>query len=576
MKEIPQTKKEREEQIPKNHSYSAFSILKDFLKKHWKLVVIYILVTLMAYPLESIVVPQMYSFFFETIKTDQRNITFIKYFLILTAILTLTYTSASLQHYYESILLPEIHAHYVNFIFNNIILKYKNEYTDLDMGSIIGKITAIPTIMREITSDVSAWILPRILSIIVINIYFFFIHWKLGVLSVLLIGIFILINMNRFDRCVDAATARQHQMDKKNSEVSDKLNNLYSIYSAGDIKDEIEKYETNTLKVKHKYIKSLHCVNQNKIVNLIFLIILFISINAYITFLYKRKEISYHTLVALFITVIYYIPCFYNISESVPDITHYLGVLNNYNSFLSELESTQKAHAVDKRPDIQINRGNISIRNLSFDYNGTRPLFDGLNLEIKAGDHVAFVGQSGNGKSTLVKLIMGYYHVDDGMIFIDGQDINQYSLDSLRREICYVNQNSKLFNISIYENIAYGNGMTPHEIDMLIQKIGVGRIFTGLSNGLESSAGINGDKLSGGQKQMIHILRAIGKKNKIIVMDEPTAAIDVSNRDLVIRAIVEMSKGKTLLLITHDDTLLKACNRVVRISNGKIVSDKAY
>jgi ATP-binding cassette subfamily B protein len=110
----------------------------------------------------------------------------------------------------------------------------------------------------------------------------------------------------------------------------------------------------------------------------------------------------------------------------------------------------------------------------------------------------------------------------------------------------------------------------------MIQKIGVGRIFTGLRDGLNSNAGINGDQLSGGQKQMVHILRAMAKKNKIIVMDEPTAAIDVNNREIVIKAIKEMSKGKTLLLITHDQALLKACNRVVRISNGKIVSDKNY
>lgn len=530
----------------------------------------------MAYPLESVVLPQFYSYFFETIKSDQRTETFIKYFILLTTILVVTYSSASLQHYYEAQILPEINAHYVNYIYKNIIHKYQNEYTDLDMGAIIGKITAIPTIMREITSDVAAWILPRVLAIIVINIYFFSIHWKLGLLSSILIAIFILINMSTFDKCVHIATKRQSQQDLKNSEISDKLNNLYSIYSSGDVKHEIESYEANTEILKDKHRKSLQCINRNKIINIIFLILLFVILNGYITFLYKNKELSYHTLVALFITIIYYVPCFYNISESVPDVTHYLGVLNNYNSFLHDLQKTEHANNVDKRPDINITKGKIDIKNLQFDYNGSRPLFNNLNLHIEEKDHVAFVGQSGNGKSTLVKIIMGYYHVDDNTIFIDNQDINKYNLDSLRKQICYVNQNSKLFNMSIYDNISYGNELTKRDIDNLIQKIGVGRIFTGLTDGLNSNAGVNGDKLSGGQKQMIHILRAIGKKNKIIVMDEPTAAIDVANRDLVIKAIIEMSKHKTLLLITHDDTLLKTCNRVIRIANGVIVSDKEY
>ncbi len=549
---------------------SALSILSSFLSQHWKLIIVYIFTTIFAYPIESIALPQFYSYFFEAIKRDQRTSTFIKYFIILTAILTITYSSASLQHYYEAILLPEINAFYIDYIYKNLIRKYQNEYTDLDMGSIIGKMTSIPTIMREITSDVAAWILPRVLAILVINIYFFSIHWKLGLLSMLLIGIFILVNVNIFDKCINIATSRQSQQDEKNSEISDKLNNLYSIYSAGDVDHEIESYESNTLKLKAKHRSALKCINRNKIINIIFMILLFVILNGYITFLFKNREISYHSLVALFITVIYYIPCFYNISESIPDITHYLGVLRNYDTFLSDLEKTELETKKDKRPNIMITRGQISIKNLTFDYNGTRPLFKNLNLNIGAGDHVAFVGQSGNGKSTLIKLLMGYYHVDDGMIFIDGQDINSCNLASLRHEICYVNQNSKLFNISIYENISYGNGLSKTEIDRMIEKMGVGRIFIGLRDGLNSMAGVNGDRLSGGQKQMIHILRSMGKKSKIVVMDEPTAAIDVSNREYVIRGIREMSKGKTLLLITHDDKLLDLCNRVIRIKNGVI------
>ncbi len=562
--------------VNKNNNLSAFSILYSFLKKHWKMITIYIIVTLLSYPTEAILLPSFYSSFFDTIKQDKRTQTFIKYFLILTTILIITYSSASLQHHYESILLPEINAHYINFIYSNLIKKYKNEYSDLDMGSIIGKMTTIPTIIREISSDIAAWILPRVLAIFVINIYFFCVHWKLGLVSLILIVIFILINYNNFDKCVYYSTERQREIDRKNSEINDKLNNLYSIYSSGDIQHEIESYESNTSILKNKHKNSLKCVNHNKIINIIFLISLFIIINAYVTFLYKSKEISFNMLVALFITVIYYIPCFYNISESVPDITHYLGVLHNYNSFLNDLENVEKNENSDNRPDIIINKGHISIKNLYFDYNGKRPLFNNINLDIKPNDHVAFVGESGNGKSTLIKLIMGYYHVDDNMIFIDNQDINKINIESLRKEISFVNQNSKLFNISIYDNISYGNDMSHDDIDNMIQKMGVGRIFTGLRDGLNSIAGINGDQLSGGQKQMVHILRAMSKKNKIIIMDEPTAAIDVNNREFVIKAIKEMSKNKTLLLITHDDALLKSCNRVVRISNGKIVSDKKY
>ena len=555
---------------------SALSIFKSFLSTHSTTIILYILVSMLSMPLEGVILPQYYSKFFEKIRTDTSTKTFISYFLVLTCILTITYTATSLQHHLEAKLLPMINGYYIDFIYQNVILKYRNSFTDIDMGSLLSKISTIPTIMREVSSDLTSWIFPRVLSIIVINIYFFAIHWKLGILSLILVVVFCLINYHRINKCVIHSTERQREMDIKHSITNDKISNLFSIYSSGDLKSEFEQYVASTSSVVKKHTNSLKCVNQNKIINTIFMIALFIILNGYITFLFKNKQLSYHTLVALFITLLYYIPCFFTLSESIPDMTTYFGILSHYNTFLRELEEVEHANATDKRPDIRIGRGAISIRRLHFDYGGSRQLFHDMSLEIPAGDHIALVGNSGNGKSTLIKLIMGYYPTEDGMIMIDGQDINKHNIDSLRKQICYVNQNSKLFNMSIYDNISYSNDLTKDDIDRLIAKMGLQGIFAGLTDGLNTSAGVNGDKLSGGQKQIVHLLRAIGKKNKIIIMDEPTAAIDVQNREIVLKAISDLSKGKTLILITHDDALLKSVNRVVRIANGKIVSDKSY
>ncbi len=555
---------------------SALSIFKSFLSKNYLTIILYIILSITSYPLESTILPRIYSSFFSTIEKDVRTKTFIGYFLLLTTLLLVTYVSASLLHHLEAKLLPEINGFYVDFIYKNLILKYRNSFADLDMGAIISKISFIPSIMREISSDLAAWILPRVLAIVVIAIYFFFINYRLGLVNLIMIIIFILINTSLLNKCVVHTTERQNQMELKHSETNDKLSNLFSIYSSGDLKSEFESYTANTNIVVKKHINSLKCVNQNKIMNTLFMIALFVILNAYTTYLFKIGMISHHILVAIFITIIYLVPCFFTITESITDMSHYMGILSHYNSFLRELEEVEHANATDKRPEIRIGRGAISIRRLHFDYGGSRQLFHDLSLDIPAGDHIALVGNSGNGKSTLIKLIMGYYEVDDGMIMIDGQDINKHNLDSLRKQICYVNQNSKLFNMSIYDNISYSNDLTKEDIDRLISKMGLQGIFAGLTDGLNTSAGVNGDKLSGGQKQIVHLLRAIGKKNKIIIMDEPTAAIDVQNREIVLKAIRDLSKGKTLILITHDDALLKSVNRVVRIANGKIVSDKSY
>ena len=169
---------------------------------------------------------------------------------------------------------------------------------------------------------------------------------------------------------------------------------------------------------------------------------------------------------------------------------------------------------------------------------------------------------------------MGYYKVPDNSIFIDNVDINNYNLSDLRGQISFVNQNNKLFNISILENIQYGNDLTKDEILEICVRLNIDNIFKNLENGLDSNVGVDGDNLSGGQRQMIHFLRCIGRKNKIIILDEPTAAIDKENTINVVKAIEELGKNNTVILITHDDSILHIVDRIVTLDEGKIINDE--
>jgi ABC-type bacteriocin/lantibiotic exporter with double-glycine peptidase domain len=168
---------------------------------------------------------------------------------------------------------------------------------------------------------------------------------------------------------------------------------------------------------------------------------------------------------------------------------------------------------------------------------------------------------------------MGYYKVEDNMIYIDDIDINEYELNNLRTQISYVNQNTKLFNSTIIENIKYGTTMSDKDVIQVINDIGIHDLYSNLEHGYNSKVGIGGDKLSGGQRQMIYILRCFGKNNKIIILDEPTSSIDVHTKSLIMKAITKLSKKSTLIIITHDKELLKLVERVVVIKTGEIVED---
>jgi ABC-type multidrug transport system fused ATPase/permease subunit len=367
--------------------------------------------------------------------------------------------------------------------------------------------------------------------------------------------------------------------EEKNQMTEDKLSNLYSIYSHGDLKKEIDIYELNTKKYTDKYKDSLLCLSTSTNFSSIYNVFLFSTLNGIASYLYLNKKINLQTLIAIIITVIYYTPSIDVMSTVIPDIMHYYGSLQAIDNFIEELYISEKNYlnnlTLPKNNILspKFETAEIKISNLNFGY-GLKNLFNNFSLTIKDGEKIAIVGSSGNGKSTIIKLIMGYYKVPDNSIFIDGKCINKYNLSDLRKQISYVNQNNKLFNMSVCENIQYGNDLTKEEILEMCERIKIDNIFKNLENGLDSLAGVNGDSLSGGQRQIIHLLRCIGKKNRIIILDEPTAAIDKDNTINVVNAVKELGKNNTVILITHDASILSFVDRIITMDSGKIISDK--
>ena len=223
--------------------------------------------------------------------------------------------------------------------------------------------------------------------------------------------------------------------------------------------------------------------------------------------------------------------------------------------------------------------GPIEFKNVSFKYPNSSPnaspkkVLNGTNLYIKPGTKVAIYGKSGSGKSTIIKLLLGFYGLDSGTITFNGRSIKDIPIHELRKNIAVVNQSIKLFDKTIYENMTYGisDQLSEEEIQSTIQKI-IGSnntIFEGVLDGLNGGVGVSGSKLSGGQRQIINIIRAILKDAPILVLDEPTSALDQATKKIVIRTINKL-KDKTVIIITHDKDLLTHVDKAYELVNGKI------
>lgn len=224
-----------------------------------------------------------------------------------------------------------------------------------------------------------------------------------------------------------------------------------------------------------------------------------------------------------------------------------------------------------KAKTLQVLRGAVSYRHVSFGYQeGSRVLHD-VSFEVQAGQKIAFVGESGEGKTTLTSLLLRLYDVDEGTIAIDDQAINAVSQQSLRRSIAVVFQEPALFSGTIRENIAYGNSdATIEAIERAARAANAYEFIMKCEKGFDTEIGERGLKLSGGQKQRIAIARAILKDAPILVLDEATSSLDSRSEHQVQQALERLMKGRTTLIVAHRLSTIATVDMIVTIKDGTV------
>ncbi len=222
-------------------------------------------------------------------------------------------------------------------------------------------------------------------------------------------------------------------------------------------------------------------------------------------------------------------------------------------------------------------RGDIEYIDVTFGYVPNRPVLKNLNLSIKAGETVAFVGPSGAGKTTISALLPRFYDVDSGAITIDGTDIRKMTLKSLRREIGIVQQDVFLFGGTIKENIAYGRlDATDEEIHDAAHRARLDELIASLPLGINTMIGERGVKLSGGQKQRLSIARMFLKNPPILILDEATSALDTETERHIQQALLELSEGRTTLVIAHRLATIQNADRIVVVGPDGIEEQGAH
>ena len=366
----------------------------------------------------------------------------------------------------------------------------------------------------------------------------------------------------------------RHEVENVSAKVSDMIEMIPVTKAHGLEEEEISKLDRMLQKLKKSgmqldktgsYFGSVSFVVHNSISNLF---VIFAAIMAYYGYIKVGDIVLFHS---------YFNSVMGNLNN----------LINLYQEIAKGLESLKSVSEIMFSHDIEDNRGKIRLKyvhgsvqfeNVSYSYpDDNKKVIHNFNLDVNPGECIALVGSSGSGKSTIMNMIIGFLKPTEGVVKIDGKDINIINLTDYRKFIAFVPQNSILFTGTIKENILYGvKNVSEEKLNEIIKKANIPEFTDKMENGLDTFIGEHGGKLSGGQKQRISIARALIRDPKIIIFDEATSALDNVSEYHVQKAMNSLIKGRTTFIVAHRLSTIRDADRIVVMDEGGIAEIGTY
>ena len=408
------------------------------------------------------------------------------------------------------------------------------------------------------------------LTLIGLLIVMFYQNWKLSIIAMIMIPLASLIAKKLGKRIGKVTTEAQVKSGDLNKYLIELFKNhkLIKIFQREKYEEDRSEKFINALKEKSKKIEIIFSRPSSimeTLTGIVIAIIIFysgklifndeIGINNFFSFL-AAMMLAYQPVRALATLNL-------GINQGISAGRRILPIIDYENKILAN----------DSKPILELNNADIKFNKVNYSYDENKIILKNINIEIEGGKMNAFVGLSGAGKSTLLNLIPRIYDKSSGDITIDNQSIYEVNLASLRNQISIVDQNTTLFDDTIFNNIIYAKPDATQEEVFEASRLSMSEDFIKkLDKGFNTLVGENGIRLSGGEKQRISIARAFLRKSKIILLDEPTSSLDSETEDKIQLALKKLTENKTTIVIAHRLSTIQNSNKIFVIDNGKVVS----
>lgn len=442
-------------------------------------------------------------------------------------------------------------------------------YSEHDTGSLLSTITTDVQTIQSFASSSTLGILVDLLTIVGMLGVMFWLNWDFSLIVVAITPVMLLL-ISRFKKAVKKAT---HEVRKQQANivqvVEQGLQSMRVIKAFGrqDLEqEELSEVSKATVEaaLRARKVKAL----LSPIVNVIVAVC-----TGFVLWRSSALMLAGKMTAGSLTVFLYYLASFFKPVQDLAKMTNTIAQtavgVDRVRAILEADDSIpQKADATEPRPF----RGEIEFENVAFNYSKESAVLKNVNFQIKAGQMVGIVGPTGSGKSTVVSLIPRFYDPSSGTVKIDGTDIRNFKLCGLRNQIAYVLQETVLFRGTVADNIAYGRGgATRDEIIAAAKLANAEEFIAKMPHGYDTMVGDRGDTLSGGQRQRIGIARAIIRDNPILILDEPTAALDTESEQLVIEALERLMKGRTVITIAHRLSTIRDAHNILVLKDGNVV-----
>jgi ABC-type bacteriocin/lantibiotic exporter with double-glycine peptidase domain len=492
---------------------------------------------------------------------------FFKYFIFVSIIFIFLY---NFYKYFQNKLLTKLRQWMRHQLVKMLLLVNNENFSEMNFTKLNSPINRISSVCFMVFNDIITYLLPNVSFLIIIAIYFLYNNIIFGVIFIIGNIFLILYLFFNWNGMIEHNEEYEKYVTDNEAYLVEILNNIDKIIYRGQTDNEINIYSDKTNNTINTAFKFYSNTNYHSIIMNVIVFIIIITCIWYLIKMIIDKKISLTIFITFFTILLLYRDRSLTMIQQIPDFIEFLGRSDSVIKHFKNMSEDYTKLMNKNYTFIPLEFKKITFENVSFKYkNGFSNVLNNFNKTIVIDDKIiGIIGLSGNGKSTFAKLIIKMYKPNQGTIYIDDQNIENIDGNYIRNNITYVNQNSKLFDRKIIENILYGC----YDLDICNKYLHIIMKYPKIKELYKNidihkkTAGLFGENLSGGQRQVVNLIGGLIMPSQVVILDEPTNALDNALKSEIIQLIKDFKKyKKSIIIITHDKDVFKIFDETIQI-----------